>query len=307
MTSSDSMTVAELKALLPSLDRAGDSGWVDTLEQRKQEEAVFHDSKVDRCGHDPNSEDLPEKKRANKRFYSTTEKSTNYVFDWIKQHVPGKVVLDYACGQGSLTREAARMGAALSIGLDVSKISVENAREDARREGVDDTAVFIQGDCEDTRLPDGCVDVILCSGMLHHLDVKQAFPEMARVLKPGGICLAVEALDYNPVVKLYRLITPELRTEWEKHHILSHKDLKVAKRDFAVKNVKYWHLFSIMATPLRRTPLFGAALAVGNALDAVVLKIPPLSYMGWQFTFELHKPAAGGTSSTSSSDRKHAA
>lgn len=292
------MSVTELKALLPSLDCAADSSWVDTLEPRKQEEAVFHDEKVDRHGYDPRSNDLPEKQRANKRFYSTTEKSTNYVLDWIKQNVSGKVVLDYACGQGSLTREAARMGASLSIGIDVSKISIKNAREDTQREGIEDKAVFFQGDCENTRLPEGSVDVILCSGMLHHLDVTRAFPEMARILKPGGVCLAVEALDYNPVVKLYRLITPKLRTEWEKHHILSHKELKLANREFSVENVKYWHLFSIMATPLRRTPLFGAALALGNALDAIAMRVPPISYMGWQFTFELHKPELGTGGST---------
>ena len=163
-----------------------------------------------------------------------------------------------------LARLAAQAGATLAIGLDISRGSILNARADATDEGLADNTCFLQADCEATRLPDACVDVMLCSGMLHHLNVELAFPEMCRVLKPGGVCLAMEALDYNPIVKLYRLLTPSLRTEWEKHHILSHRELQLARRYFSVRNVSYWHLMSIMTTPLRRTPLFDAALGVAN-------------------------------------------
>lgn len=50
------------------------------------------------------------------------------------------------------------------------------------------------------------------------------FDVLRRILKPNGVILAVEALDYNPMIKLYRIMTPEMRTEWEKAHILSYKD-----------------------------------------------------------------------------------
>ena len=42
--------------------------------------------------------------------------------------------------------------------------------------------------------------------------------------------LGVEALDYNPLIKLYRQLTPDMRTEWEKAHILSLKDLRFAQK-----------------------------------------------------------------------------
>ena len=99
--------------------------------------------------------------------------------------------------------------------------------------------MFFQADCEDTKLPDSSIDLIICSGMLHHLDLSYVFPELRRVLKADGKILAIEALDYNPAIKLYRLITPDMRTEWEKAHILSFSDLEFAKRYFNVKNVKY--------------------------------------------------------------------
>jgi SAM-dependent methyltransferase len=249
---------------------------------------------------------LPEARRGNKRFYSTVAKSKEYTHRWIERQAPGRIVLDYACGQGELALRAARAGAELAIGLDISGTSIANARADAAEDGLAGNSYFLQGDCEATGLPDACVDVIICSGMLHHLDVERAFPEMSRIMRPGGVCLAVEALDYNPLVKLYRRLTPHLRTEWEKEHILSHRELRLARRHFAVRNVRYWHLASIAAASLRGTPLFGAALAVGNAIDAVALRLPPLAYMAWQFSFELHKPAATGAGARSATGSRAA-
>jgi len=218
-------------------------------------------------------------------------KSRRYVDGWVRTNVGGRIFLDYACGDGGNAIFAAKEGAALAIGLDISAVSVSNARKDAATAGLANATYFIQADCEDTGLPDESVDVMLCSGMLHHLDLKRAFAEMRRILKPGGVCLGVEALDYNPLIQLYRRLTPHLRTEWEKEHILSLKDLRLAREFFEVRNVRFWHLFSIGAALLNRTPLFRPLLALGNLLDAVVLRIPLIRRLAWQFIFELHKPA----------------
>ncbi len=34
----------------------------------------------------------------------------------------------------------------------------------------------------------------------------------------GERILCIEALDYNPTIKLYRMCTPDMRTKWEKAH-----------------------------------------------------------------------------------------
>jgi len=282
---------------LTAIDRSEDSQWLNSVVQRKQIESEFHDDKVDRHGMSRGSKNLQEPKRGNKQFYSTVEKSKQHTLDWIAKHAPGKVVLDYACGQGELTLIAAQAGAEIAIGLDISRTSILNARKDAEEDGLSGNTFFLQSDCESTRLPDDCVDVMICSGMLHHLNVQEAYPEMCRILKPGGICLAIEALDYNPVIKLYRLLTPSLRTDWEKHHILSHKELKLSRKYFDVKKIKYWHLASVAAAPLRKTILFKPALAIGNFADSLLLKIPPICYLAWQFSFELHKPIESNASS----------
>ena len=68
--------------------------------------------------------------------------------------------------------------------------------------------------------------------------------------------MAVEALDYNPLIKMDRLLTPEVRKEWEKAHILGLKDLKFAERFFILGDFKFWRVLSYIAGkfPLLRKP-----------------------------------------------------
>jgi SAM-dependent methyltransferase len=133
-------------------------------------------------------------------------------------------------------------------------------------------------------------DVIVCAGVLHHLDAGRAFQELARVVKPSGQIIAIEALGYNPIIRAYRKLTPHLRTAWEIDHILTRKELKVSRKYFRRLKVNYFHLFSVAATPLRNTPFFQPVLRVLNALDRIVLKIPGLQLMAWQMIFVLDKP-----------------
>ena len=280
--------ITTLRSALRAADQRSNEEWLRSLSARKLEEIEFHD--LDRTVV-PNEMGPPqyERETGNKKFYSTTDLSNRYVADWIDRHSRNRVVLDYACGAGHSTIRAARAGAGLAVGLDISRVSVEACRRRAAAAGVSGNTFFVQGDCENTGLPSDSFDVLICMGMLHHLDLSYALPEMRRLLRPGGRCLAVEALDYNPAIKLYRWLTPAMRTEWEKRHILSLRDIRFARRFFEVQEMRFWHLFSILSTPLRHTPLFRPALAAGDALDRVALRIPGLSLMAWMFSFELVK------------------
>ncbi|HLA71096.1 MAG TPA: methyltransferase domain-containing protein, partial [Steroidobacteraceae bacterium] len=139
---------------------------------------------------------------------------------------------------------------------------------------------------ENTQLPSDSIDVVMCNGMLHHLDLSYAFPELRRVMAPGGRLLAVEALDYNPLIKLYRMLTPAMRTKWEAAHILSLKDVRFARRFFEVRDVRYWHVLAPLGANVR--PLF----PLFDALDGALTHIPLVKLLAWIFTFELHKPRA---------------
>ena len=281
---------ASLRGALETLRTRKSVEVAATLDERKQSERQWANFSRDKRLTNSRGE-TKEQHRGNAKWYSTTQLSLYYRNSWLAERVPGKVFLDYACGDGLETLKAARLGAALAIGIDVSNISVANAADAAVREGLADQCVFIEGDCEATGLPDRSVDVILCSYMLHHLDLTHAYPEMHRILRPGGCVLACEALNYNLLIKLYRQLTPHMRTEWEKEHILSLKDVRAAKRFFDVGELRYWHMLSPLGGFLRGVPgLFSMAMPVLNAADRLLVRIPGVQLMSWQFSFELFKP-----------------
>jgi SAM-dependent methyltransferase len=282
---SRSATLEILHRALAELDRVPDSEWQHSLNRRKRAELEFHDRMRTRSISQPVDQDAYERLYGNRKYYSATEDSTNYVNEWIARHAPGRVFLDYACGQGGNAIRAAKAGAALAIGIDISPTSIQNARNDAAAASVSQNTYFVQADAENTRLPDACADVIICSGMLHHLDVSYAFPELRRILAPGGRILAVEALDYNPVIKLYRLMTPEMRTDWEKGHILSLKDVRFAKHFLDIGEIRYWHITSILSP---HAPSLASSF---RRLDKALTRIPLIQLMAWIFTFELLKKA----------------
>ena len=276
------MEIYNLRKKLHEIEKiTSDSKWMNGLDTRKKKEMEFHDLDRDRSRIESMDKDTYKKFYGNKKYYIATEPSRIYQGDWIKKYAKDKVFLDYACGNGSDAIKAAKAGARLAIGLDISSISVENAKKNAVEEGVESNICFIKADCENTMLPDNSIDTITCSGVLHHLDLSYVFPELYRILAPGGRILADEALNYNPAIKLYRYLTPAMRTDWEKAHILDLRDVKLAKRFFDVGGIRYFCITSILAPHMKPLlPLF-------NELDHFLAKIPIIRLMSWIFIFEL--------------------
>jgi len=273
----------DLKTKLSEVEKITNAQWIIGLDGRKKKELEFHDRDRDRSRKESLDDDSYRKFYGNRKYYDGTVLSRTHVDNWIKVKAKDKVFLDYACGDGVNAIKAAKAGAKLAIGIDISRLSVENAKRDAEKEGVQDNTYFLQADAENTKLPDNSIDVVLCNGMLHHLDLSYVFPELRRIMSKEGQLLAVEALNYNPLIKLYRYLTPLMRTEWEKKHILSLADVRFAKKFFDVQDICYWHVTSIL------TPYCRSLLPVWNAFDKVFAKIPLIRQLAWIFTFELHR------------------
>lgn len=277
----------EINHLLESIreiDKLSDEEWRSSLNDRKTKELEFHDRDRDqKIVVETKATDTYEKFYGNKKYYAATKRSNAFVRNWIATESKNKIFLDYACGNGANAIFAADQGAALSLGFDISGVSVKNAREAAAAQGVSENSRFFQADAENTKLPDNSIDTIICSGMLHHLDLSYALPELRRILKVNGKILAVEALDYNPAIKLYRWLTPAMRTEWEKAHILDLADLRFASRFFEVEGVRFWHIVGYVAG---KFPWLSPVL---EWLDQLLERVPYLQRMAWIFTFVLRK------------------
>jgi SAM-dependent methyltransferase len=280
------MNTAELHEFLSTRPAFKDDSFLDDLEERKRREVEFHNrsraERYDDDGHEREGHGYD-----NVRFYSIVKPVSDYQHQWLARHVPSKVFLDYACGTGEKAILAAKLGAALCIGIDISDHPIRIARAIAEHEGVADRCIFIQGDAEATELPTGCIDIAFASGVLHHLDLDHVYPELQRVIRTGGRLLAIEALGNNPLIQLYRKRTMEFRTEWESEHILTERDVELASDFFRIGEIRYWFLATIPAAFFRKTALFPVIHTLLRGLDAVLLRIPGLRRMAWQFTFEL--------------------
>ena len=107
----------------------------------------------------------------------------------------------------------AKQGARV-VGIDVSAGMLAAAQRLATRHGVEIETRQVTSDL----IPAGDqeFDLIYGNGVLHHVSLPVAIPELARVMKPGGKGCFIEPLPYNPVINVYRRIAREVRTPDEK-------------------------------------------------------------------------------------------
>lgn len=255
------------------------------MEHRKREEIKFHNAMRTDMAINPAHDKL----YSNVKFYSVVRRTSNFAKAWLLERALNKRVLVYGCGSGAQSFYLAKAGANV-VGIDISDVSIREARARALAEGVETKTSFSVMDCETLALGDNSFDVIVAAGVLHHLDLPKAYQEMARVLKAGGEVICIEPLAHNPIIQLYRRLTPHLRTAWEARHILKVKDLDLAKRYFGKVDINFFHLFTIAAVPFRNTRIFNRLLSMLEAIDSVVLKVPFIRRQAWQVVFVLAQP-----------------
>lgn len=227
---------------------------------------------------------------SNMKFYSITRSSFAYRDALLFEGIKGAVALDYCCGNGEVAIEMAKRGAAKVVGIDISSVAIENARELARSAGVDAVCEFLVMDAEHTEFDDGTFDIIHEYGALHHLDLRAAYAELSRILKPEGKLVCTEALRHNPLIHWYRKRTPLLRTQWEVEHILGIPEIKRGRTYFAALDFRTFHLAALFAVPFRKTSLFEPLLGVLNMLDRVLLEIPLVKWLAWVAVVQYRHP-----------------
>jgi len=230
---------------------------------------------------------------SNIKFYSVARRSEKYQHDWMRQRCkPGMKVIDFACGNGENGLYAAHLGAEVT-GIDISPEGIANANLNAKQAGVDDHCKFQVMDGENLLFSDNTFDVGVEYGALHHVDLDQAIGELARVIKPGGAMICVEALRHNPFIHAYRKRTPHLRTAWEVNHILGVESLDTIRKHFCKVEVRFFHLAVLAAVPLRRTPLFGPVRRFLEKVDDLLLSSPAIGKYGWIMVFVMSDPKKG--------------
>lgn len=164
----------------------------------------------------------------------------------------GARVLDYGCGRGERSLTALGHGAEVD-GIDISSVYIAEATAAAQEAGHDPERFrFVVGDAHALPYADGTFDLVIGEGIVHHLDLKTSLREVHRVLAPGGRAVFLEPLLDNPLLRLFRRLTPEARTDDERP--LSAEDLR------EIADSGLWRVESTYSG------LFAAPVAVATSL-----------------------------------------
>lgn len=245
---------------------------------RLEREAAFHDRAF-----------AKHTRAAAGKFYAVTASSKGLYRQRILQGCEGRQVLEYGCGTGSHAFELAARGARVT-GIDISPEGIAQARGRAAAEGLEERLRLQVMDAEALEFPAGCFDLVCGSGILHHLDLERAAAELCRVLKPGGRAVFFEPLGHNPLIALYRRLTPRMRSADE--HPLRWGELEQLAGHFARARFHCFHLCSLLAVPCRRLPGFSLLLSALEAFDRLLFRLPFLRKQAWIVVLELEGPAA---------------
>jgi SAM-dependent methyltransferase len=99
---------------------------------------------------------------------------------WALEPAPGLRVLDLGAGTGKLTVTL------LALGADTVAVEPDPEMLNELRRSLP-SARALSGSAEEIPLPDGSIDAVLVGNAMHWFDMDMAGPEVARVLRPGGV------------------------------------------------------------------------------------------------------------------------
>jgi 2-polyprenyl-3-methyl-5-hydroxy-6-metoxy-1,4-benzoquinol methylase len=170
------------------------------LAERHKAEAVFHDHKY------ATGDSFPRHYKVN-----PTAPVLERMLAMLGRDLTGKRVLEYGCGDGWITVKLARLGAHVSA-FDISPEAVSQTNATLHAEGLGDRCSVQVMAGEKLEYPDASFDVVVGFAILHHLEMTAALAELHRVLKADGKALFAEPLASNPLISLYRRLTPQYRT-----------------------------------------------------------------------------------------------
>lgn len=241
------------------------------LQARLEREAQFHDRKY-------GGDDLYP------RHYAA--RPTQYVYIQLRDSLGdlhGKRILEYGCGEGWITRDLAQLGGQVCA-FDISPQAAQSAQRTLSDAQLLDRCSIDVMPAEQLTYADESFDAAVGFAIIHHLDLPRALAELHRVLKPGGVAWFAEPLATNPLIQVYRRMTPQYRTPDEKPLTLS--ELPSLLAAFSSFEHREFYLTALGAIGLTYLPggmrVFPALSSGLHRVDRVLLRaIPALGNWAW--------------------------
>ena len=240
------------------------------LQDRLRSEAEFQNRRVLAEGDEPRD----------KFYYLVVDAYADY--SAAVGTLAGKDVLVVGCSEGGVT-PLARMGARV-VGVDISDAAIARLNNAIRREGLSELASVRVMNAEDLDFPAESFDAIICTGVLHHLDIERACRSWSRVLRSEGEVLMLEPLALNPAAALYRLMTPSMRTPDE--HPLLPRDFRLMRQWFGRVDFNAYAFLTFVSLPFAYIGnpwnLKERTRRLLAPVDRLLFRVlPPARHLGW--------------------------
>jgi len=187
-----------------------------------------------------------------------------------------KRVLDVGCGVGRETVELARRGARV-VAVDLSPTLVAAARKRVGDAGFGHRVEFKACAAEDLAADGDQFDVVLGNGVLHHFDLPAFKTTLVQLLKPGAVAQFSEPIGHNPLLRLYRWLTPGLHSPTERP--LTATDIAGFVAGFRSVRVEYFNFTGLA--------LLAAPYLVGRRASRALLRLA----LRWDGTILKGRPA----------------
>ena len=210
-------------------------------------------------------------------FYKAIYNINADFFDYLKFNVKNSNVLDYGCGIGSFAEEVIKYEPKKIIGIDISEVSINKAKEKAKKLNLN--VDYKVDNCEKTSFEDNNFNIVYGTGILHHLQIEKCLDEIIRILKPKGSLVFIEPLGTNPLINLYRKLTPKSRSVDE--HPLVKKDFIYIKNKFTDVEIKYYGFMTLLCFPLYKSPENSKFFKFLVSLDQILFKFKFFQYLAW--------------------------
>jgi ubiquinone/menaquinone biosynthesis C-methylase UbiE len=143
----------------------------------------------------------------NNLFYKNNYSSYNYFFNLIQSKIKNKDVLECGCGLDGYSKKFGNLSGRY-VAFDISEEAIKYQKNfDCSQKNVE----YYTMNIENMNFGTESFDIIFGKSILHHTNLENTFYEIFRVLKPNGQAFFLEPIIYNPIVFIFRKLTPTLR------------------------------------------------------------------------------------------------
>jgi len=205
------------------------------------------------------------------KFYWATDIETQAHKEDTFKAIKNKDILEIGCASGYDAINYTKYANSY-MGLDISDEAINNCKALELK-----NAEFMCVDGHIIPMGDQTLDYVIVTSLLHHLDIKETFSEIGRVLKHDGSLIFLEPLGTNPLFQIYRLLTPKSRTVDERPFTFG--DLSLMQSHFVFKEIRWFGFLNILSAYIRIEGIRKFLTSIDRVLSKTFLK-----YFFWQFS-----------------------